>query len=152
MRKYVIACTILGLLPFLALAQTEEATIVSRNGSELCFGYKSQNVATLEMISDLPPFVQNQQIFVTYTWRAEHANGSKVWNTNRNTRMVPITFPGEHQITCDVEFVVLGSSTPFQVIRSNTIVINGKVCDDQKLISPSSVKKERLEPIIKKNE
>ena len=152
MRDYIIACIIiLGTLPFIASGQVTQMTIVPKNGTDICFGYTSQNVAIVEMVSELPPFTSNNQIFVTYTWRAEHANGSRIWNTSRNARVIPISFTGEHKITCDVEFVVLGSSTPFQVISSNTLTINGKVCANKTIAQPDKLNSYELRSVIKNN-
>lgn len=129
-------------------AQLQSVQIVPLSNTDICRGYTTQNIARVQMVSDLPNFVNDPEIFVTYTWRAEHPNGNKVWNTSSPMRVIPIPWTGEYTIHCTVEFVVLGNSNPFQTISSNTLRVTGKTCETSSLNEAVRVNKEISKPII----
>ncbi len=128
MYRFLISLFLLMGCSLVAKSQSETARIVPLDDSRICTGYTSKNIARFKVVYDKPDFLKNEQIFATYTWRAFHPNGDKLWNTSSDTRVVPIPFLGAYQVTCDVEFVVLGNSTPFKVIKSDVAIVIGKNC------------------------
>lgn len=137
------------LFTILGHAQGESVEIVPLSDTEICRGYSTRNIARVQMVSDLPNFVNDPQIFVTYTWRAEHPNGNKMWNTSSPLRVIPVPWTGEYSINCTVEFVVLGNSNPFKTIESNTLKVNGKTCQASKLNQAGRAKDSRITPLEK---
>ncbi len=137
------------LFTVIGYAQSESVEIVPLSETEICRGYTSKNIARVQMISDLPNYVNDPQIFVTYTWRAEHPNGNKMWNTSSPLRVIPIPWTGEYTVECTVEFVVLGNSNPFKTIKSNTLKVNGKTCEASKLNEAGKLENSKVQPIIK---
>ncbi len=125
----LISTVVLMLFALAVQAQLQSVEIVPLSDTKVCRGYSTQNIARVQMISDLPNFVNDPEIFVTYTWRADHPKGNKVWNTSSPIRVIPIPWTGDYTIHCTVEFVVLGNSNPFQTISSNTIKVTGKTCE-----------------------
>jgi len=151
MTKFIPTLFVLLLSASLGFSQSESVEIVPLSDTEICRVYTGNNIARVQMVSDLPNFVNDPEIFVTYTWRAEHANGNKKWNTNNPQRVIPIPWTGEYTIHCTVEFVVLGNSNPFQTISSNTLTVNGKTCEADKLNESVKAGSQNAKPLIIKH-
>ncbi len=147
----LVPTLMLLLFAFTGFSQSENVEIVPLSDIEICRGYTSKNIARVQMVSDLPNFVNDPQIFVTYAWRAEHPNGTKRWNTNSPLRVIPVPWTGEYTIHCTVEYVVLGNSNPFKTVESNTIRVTGKSCEASKLNNASKLGNNRSKPISIKN-
>ena len=145
----MIPTLMLLLFTVMGFSQSESVEITPLSDTEICRGYTTKNIARVQMISDLPNFVNDPQIFVTYTWRAEHPNGNKTWNTSSPLRVIPIPWTGEYTIQCTVEFVVLGNSNPFKKVESNTLKVNGKTCETNKLNQAGKLKNTENNPAIK---
>jgi hypothetical protein len=145
----LIPTIMLLLFAVLGHAQSESVEIVPLSDTEICRGYTSRNIARVQMVSDLPNFVNDPEIFVTYTWQAEHPNGNKMWNTSSPLRVIPIPWTGDYTIQCTVEFVVLGNSNPFKTIKSNTLKVSGKTCQASKLNQAKKLGDSGVTPLIK---
>ena len=130
-------------------AQSSDPTLVPVSDTEICRGYNPlKNIAQVGVSVDIPDYVMDRSdMFVTYKWRAEHPNGNKVWNTSQAVRTIPIPWTGEYTIKCTVEYVLLGNSTPFETVESNTLTITGKSCQFDSIKKVGEVDKKAASPL-----
>lgn len=127
MRKlFLILTNTLAFTFLVTLTYGQMINIECMNGEEICQGYLPQNQAHV-MINSMPMSIPDNT-YVTYRWTSAHANGSKVWDTNRPDRRIPVPWTGEYTVQVQVQFTTKGNSRPYAVFWSTPIKVMGKIC------------------------
>lgn len=97
------------------------------NGVEICQGYAAENIAQVQINSALP-ISAPENTYVTYVWKSVHQNGTKIWDTSRPDRKIPIPWVGEYMVQVQVLYTRQGSTRPYAVFWSTPLKITGKIC------------------------
>lgn len=96
---------------------------------QVCAGYTSANQIKVRIkpskVSDAPV----SRYSLAYVWIAEHANGTKVWFSNKPYRWVPIPWPGRYRVSVTVEYILPGRTRPFMVSPSSGVFLYGLDCN-----------------------
>lgn len=125
MRKHIFT----GVL-FLLITITTNAQMIrieSQTGYEICSGYSPNSLAHVCLVSGLPRVPDNA--YATYTWIVKHANGTRVWNTDRGERSFQLPWPGLYTVQVRIEMMHKNRPWAFQVLWSNRIEIRGINCE-----------------------
>ncbi len=128
MRKLII--TLAGTFTFTLLTFSTFAQMLqisSMNGNEICQGFASDNQAIVQVVSGLPMSAP-VGTYVTYTWTSTHANGTRVWDSNRGDRRIPIPWAGEYTVQVQIQYIREGKRRPYAVFWSNKITVIGTIC------------------------
>lgn len=96
---------------------------------QVCTGYTSANQIKVRVKQSKASSDPVSRFSLAYIWTAEHANGTKVWFSNKPYRWVPIPWPGQYRVFVTVEYILPGRSRPFMATPSSGVFLNGIDCN-----------------------
>jgi len=96
---------------------------------QVCAGYTSANQIKVRVKHSKVSSDPVSRFSLAYVWIAEHANGTKVWFSNKPYRWVPIPWPGQYRVFVTVEYILPGRSRPFMATPSSGVFLYGIECN-----------------------
>ncbi|HRD80536.1 MAG TPA: hypothetical protein PK198_11390 [Saprospiraceae bacterium] len=118
----------------MALATTlllygQSAALEVEGSPQICAGYTAASQIKVRIKSSKVSTAPVSRYTLAYVWTAEHANGTRVWFSNKPYRWVPITWPGQYRVSVTLEYILPGRTRPFMVSPSSGVFLYGLDCN-----------------------
>lgn len=132
MRKRLGTSLVLMFFSSFVMGQSFRISLAGNN-TEFCSGYGSENMAQVQ-VEAAPSFLPPANTGIVYNWYVITPQGSRMWNTPVDRRVVPLPWSGRYSMWAQISFIDKTTLRTYASFRSNTITFSARECYTQ--ISP----------------